>query len=145
MLDFDNLDKTLVLGSKEDLARIVWQAAQHNPVMMKVANLHATFLSTKEESELTAAVRQAATIEDHVPYTEADAYCQIIDEVAVLVKRTADSGNLALAIQLAEMAISAGETSSENLIDGDYWQMSLEELLELSKFLKKERSYSETE
>jgi len=137
MLDSNNLDKMLMLASKEDLARIVWQTAQHHPVAMTVAILHATFLSTRDDAVLIEAVCEAATVEDHVPYTEADAYCQIIDEIAVLVKRTADSGNLALAIRLAETALHAGEISAEQIMDGDYWQMSLEGLLELSQSLKK--------
>jgi len=144
MPDFNNLDKTLMLASKEDLARIVWQTAQHHPVSMTVAILHATFLSSRDDAVLIEAVRKAATIEEHVPYTEADPYCQIIDEIAVLVKRAADSGNLALSIQLAETALQAGEISAEQIMDGDYWQMSLEELLELSQSLKKEVSSADT-
>lgn len=133
----DNLDKALVLALNEDLTRIVWQAAQHNPVLMKVAVIHATFLTTVEDSALISAVGQAATVDEHVPYTEADSYCQIIDEIVALVNRVADTGKLALAIQLGETAISAGEISSENIMDDDYWQMSLDDIAEMSGALKK--------
>lgn len=136
MLNYDNLDKTLQSASASDLARIVWQGAQHNPVLMKIAILHATFISTDTESALVDVVRETATIEDHVPYAEADAYCQILDEIIVLIKRTHDQGNSNRAIQLAETAVLAAANSSENIMDGDYWEMSLEELRTLLETLK---------
>ena len=137
MIDMDSLDKILIKASSNDLARIVWQSAQYNPVMRSVALLHATFLTTTDETSLIEIVRDMTTIENHIPYTEADPYCQILDEVANLIRKTADSGKLQLAQKLVNIAIHHGEISAEQIMDGDYWELSLGDLRELSVELSK--------
>jgi hypothetical protein len=135
LVDFDKLQEILNKASSQDLARIVWQSAQYNPVMRSVAMLHATFLSTKDEEALIAAVREASTIEDYVHYNDASSYSQILDEVNHLIRKTAESGQLALAQKLVNVAIECGDTSSEQIHDGDYWQMSVDDLRELAEEL----------
>lgn len=45
MIALRALDEILMGASREDLARIGWQASQYNSVLRKVANLHAAFLT----------------------------------------------------------------------------------------------------
>ena len=102
----------------------------------KVALLHAAFLETSDETTLIEAVRNAATIGDHIPYTEADAYCQVVDELTILIQRLAESGRTELAKKLAAIAIEAGDTSAEQIQDGDYWQMSVDDLRKMADQIK---------
>lgn len=81
MIDLDTIDKILIKSPSKNLARIVGQSAFYNPVLRSIALMHATFLITTDETSLIDIVRDATTIEDHIPYTEANAYCQILDEV----------------------------------------------------------------
>ena len=132
MIDLDTIDKILARAPIADLSRIIGQSAQYSAVMRKVAILHATFLETTDDAVLVEAVRDAATIDEHVPYTEANAYCQIMDEVNILVQRTADSGSTQLAKKLASVALVAGEASAEAIQDGNFWQMSVEDLQKIA-------------
>ena len=135
MTDLTTIDKVLARGLPGDLARIIGQAAQYNNVMRKIALLHAAFIEAVDDAALINAVSEASTIDDHIPYTEADAYSQVIDEVTALIERLANSGRKDLAQQLAAVAIPAGETSAEQIMDGDYWQMSVDDLRKSAKRL----------
>jgi hypothetical protein len=137
VIDLDTLDKTLIKASPKDLARIIWQSAQYNPVLRSIALLHATFLTTTDENSLVEIVRDVATIGNHIPYTEADSCCQVLDEVAHLIRQKAESGQIQLAQKLVNIAIQHGEISAEQIMDGDYWEMSLGDLRELSADLSK--------
>ncbi len=99
----------------------------------RVGQLHAAFLSFQDEENLTKAVQNAATVDVHVPYTEAPGYCQIIDEISVLLKRLANSGNPQLARRLALAALETAECSSEQIQDGAYWEMSVDDLREFAE------------
>ncbi len=131
----DPQNKILEGSTVEDLARIVWQAGQYNTVVGKVGHLHAAFLSFQDEDKLTEAVREAATIDKYVPYREASAYCQIVDEIVVLLKRVADVGNPQLAHRLALVALEMAERSSEDIQDGHSWEMSIDDLREFAEAL----------
>ncbi|MCX6124251.1 MAG: hypothetical protein NTV34_05810 [Proteobacteria bacterium] len=131
----DPLNKILESSTVEDLARIVWQAGQYNTVVGKIGQLHAAFLSFRDEDKLIEAVLDAATIDKHVPYREAPAYCQIVDEIVVLLKRVADVGNPQLAHRLALAALERAERSSEDIQDGHYWEMSIDDLREFAAAL----------
>lgn len=130
MIDPNKLNKILEGATVEDLARIVWQAGQYSSVIGKVGQLHAAFLSFQDEETLSKAVIDAATIDEHVPYDEAPGYCQIVDEIIIVLKRIAGGGNPQLAYRLAKTALEKAERSSEVIQDGHFWEMSVDDLRE---------------
>ena len=135
MVDLDSIHTMLARAAAPDLARIIGHSAHYSVVIRKVALLHVAFLESADHASLIEAVRDAATVDDHVPYTEADAYCQVLYELALLVQRLADSGSVELARQILTVAISAGESSAELIMDGVYWQMSVNDLRKLAERL----------
>lgn len=136
MIDPNKLNKILEGATIEDLARIVWQAGQYSTVIGRVGQLHAAFLIFQDEENLTKAVLEAATIDDHVPYKEAPGYGQIVDEIKVLLKRFADSQNPQLARRMAVATLEVAERSSEVIQDGYTWEMSVKDLREFAEGLQ---------
>lgn len=135
MIDLDTIEKILERAPIHDLSRIIGQASYYNTVIRRVALLHAAFLETSNDAILMKAVRDAATIYEYIPYTEANAYCQVIDELRILIQRLAESGRAELAQRLAAVAIEAGDASGEKIMDGDYWQMSVDDLRKMAASL----------
>lgn len=136
MIDPNKLNNILEGATIEDLARIVWQAGQYSTVIGRVGQIHAAFLVFHDEDNLTKAVVEAVTVDEHVPYTQAPGYCQIVDEIIVVLKRLADSGKPQLAHRLAMAAFEKAECSSEAIQDGHFWEMSVDNLRKFADGLR---------
>ncbi len=124
-VNFEELQSLLTRVSTEDLARIVFYLSAYNPVVRRVALLHASFLKLKDKNLLTEVVVNAATVEDFIPYDECGSYGIILYEILELLKKLVEQGQPDLAHHLALEVIKVAEKSTENLDDGFSWVSSI--------------------
>ncbi len=143
-VEFDVLNTKIDKIPQPDLSRIVYQAVQYNDVLLRVIQLHTGFQSAAPDGTeiMKRAIDYALYLDDHVSYKHANSYCQILDEIQVLIKRVADSGQRELAVALIEHTIAKAEDCLECLEDGDFFEMSLGELRLLQTHLASKSSYS---
>ena len=140
-IDFNVIHLEIDKMTQPDLSRMVYQATQYSTVLRRVVQLHAGFQKAAPDdiAGMKKAIDYALYLDDHVSYKHANSYCQLLDELQILIKRVADSGHVQVAIELLDHAFDQAECSSEWLQDGDYFEMSLDELRILkAHLLKKE-------
>lgn len=113
-----------------ELADLLVCAGTYNQVIWRMLNLLTGFqkYGLDQSEQLTSVLTYALTIDDHVSYDRASEYVQIIDTAEDCLKKYHEQAGTEATLKLLIHTISIAEESGESIQDGDYWEMTLQDL-----------------